>query len=214
MGRDLTSAFALDDTRVSRRHAVLVSDAGRVTVADLASRNGTYLNGHRVGGQRLALAPGDVLKIGDFTLVVGPERAAQFAESPVAEAMREVGRARGVGRGPALRARSEDARARLDLLLHPAVRVLPQQLVDDVMLDPNKEIPSGFASHDHRALRRPARLYDAVGSQSSRGGASTASWSLRDSPRSASASASTQARPLWDSSVLTRGSTTPPSATP
>ena len=53
--------------------------AGTVTVADLASRNGTYLNGEARGGG--AAAARGVLKIGDFTLLFDPDRVAEFASA-------------------------------------------------------------------------------------------------------------------------------------
>ena len=90
IGRDPLSPLALDDTRVSRRHAMVLCAEGRVTVADLSSRNGTHLNGDALGTRPALLHPGDVLKIGDFTLVFDPDRVAEFATAPVAEAMREV----------------------------------------------------------------------------------------------------------------------------
>jgi adenylate cyclase len=90
IGRDSLSALALDDTRVSRRHAVVVCTGGSATVADLASRNGTFLNGETVGTRPASLSPGDVLTIGDFTLVFDPGLGVEFAAAPVADAMREV----------------------------------------------------------------------------------------------------------------------------
>ena len=43
-------------------------------------------------------------------------------------------------------------------------RFLPQQLVDDVMLDPNREIRAGRRPRGpHRAVRRPAGLHHTVG---------------------------------------------------
>ena len=90
IGRDPKSDVPLDDTRVSRRHALVVCADGRITVADLASRNGTYLNGRRLGGQPEPLAQGDVLKIGDFTLVFECDAAAPFVDAEAGEAMRAV----------------------------------------------------------------------------------------------------------------------------
>ncbi len=90
IGRDSLSALPLDDTRVSRRHAVVVCAGEDVTVADLASRNGTYLNGDRLDVRPAPLHPGDVLKIGDFTLVFDPDRVAVLPTAPAADAMREV----------------------------------------------------------------------------------------------------------------------------
>ena len=90
IGRDPLSALALDDTRVSRRHAMVLCAEGRVTVADLSSRNGTQLNGDPLGTRPAVLHPGDVVMVGDFTLVFDPDRVAEFAAAPVADAMREV----------------------------------------------------------------------------------------------------------------------------
>ncbi len=90
IGRDPKSALALDDAGVSRRHAVISCAAGRVTVADLASRNGTYLNGLRVGEEPQTLSPGDLLRIGDFTIVFALEPALPLAASSAAGEMREV----------------------------------------------------------------------------------------------------------------------------
>lgn len=90
IGRDPMSALALDDTRVSRRHAVVVCTAGSATAADLASRDGTFLNGEALDTRPAPLSPGDVLTIGDFTLVFDPGRVVEFAPAPVADAMREV----------------------------------------------------------------------------------------------------------------------------
>ena len=90
IGRDPLSALALDDTRVSRRHAMVLYAEGRVTVADLSSRNGTQLNGDTLGTRPAVLHTGDVLQVGDFTLVFDPDRVAEFAAASVADAMREV----------------------------------------------------------------------------------------------------------------------------
>ncbi|HOQ04128.1 MAG TPA: FHA domain-containing protein [Anaerohalosphaeraceae bacterium] len=47
---------------VSRRHCKLNLDQGRLTVRDLGSKNGTFLNGVKVSES--PVKPGDVLKIG------------------------------------------------------------------------------------------------------------------------------------------------------
>jgi ABC-type multidrug transport system ATPase subunit len=63
IGRSSTNGIALDDLQVSRHHAELHLDPdGRVTIVDLASHNGTFVNGRRV--DRLALDEGDVVTIG------------------------------------------------------------------------------------------------------------------------------------------------------
>lgn len=64
MGRDSECAFTIDDSLVSRVHAVLHVDAsGVVFVFDLASRNGTFVNGARLKAG-LGLRDGDRLRVG------------------------------------------------------------------------------------------------------------------------------------------------------
>ena len=52
----------LDDPEASRQHAVLANHSGTVTVRDLESRNGTFVNGEAVTGEK-ELAQGDLVKI-------------------------------------------------------------------------------------------------------------------------------------------------------
>jgi hypothetical protein len=48
IGRSLTADIRFDDPTVSRRHAIIVRQAGRVRVLDDRSLNGVFLNGERV----------------------------------------------------------------------------------------------------------------------------------------------------------------------
>ncbi len=66
LGRDAENSIVLDDPAVSRHHAqLIVSNVhGDVTVSDLNSELGTYVNGRRLGGPA-PLRPGDVLQIGE-----------------------------------------------------------------------------------------------------------------------------------------------------
>jgi ABC transport system ATP-binding/permease protein len=57
----------LDQPLVARRHAELLWQDNKHVLRDLASANGTYVNGTRVQGSR-ALAPHDVVQIGTFRL--------------------------------------------------------------------------------------------------------------------------------------------------
>ena len=63
VGRSRECQLFLDDPLVSRRHAVLFVDAGRVVLEDLGSRNGTLVNGERIEGT-VELSPGDRVTIG------------------------------------------------------------------------------------------------------------------------------------------------------
>ena len=53
---------------VSRRHAEIRRDGAVLTISDVGSLNGTYLNGSRV--DTAALAEGDQVQVGKFKLVV------------------------------------------------------------------------------------------------------------------------------------------------
>ncbi|HEY7120819.1 MAG TPA: SpoIIE family protein phosphatase [Tepidisphaeraceae bacterium] len=69
LGRAQDVDLPLDSHKVSRRHAELIKDPfDRWWVRDLASRNGTRVNGSRVAES--LLQPGDVLEVGDFVLTL------------------------------------------------------------------------------------------------------------------------------------------------
>ncbi|MFJ9951617.1 FHA domain-containing protein [Kitasatospora sp. NPDC091207] len=65
VGRDSNCQIRVGDPGVSRRHAVVWRSDGHTSVEDLASTNGTRLNGHPVRGQQEVHA-GDVLDFGPF----------------------------------------------------------------------------------------------------------------------------------------------------
>jgi pSer/pThr/pTyr-binding forkhead associated (FHA) protein len=67
-GRNPEAAIFLDDVTVSRHHARFSVSEGLLTVEDLGSTNGTYVNGRRV--DRAGLDPGDEVIVGRFHLVV------------------------------------------------------------------------------------------------------------------------------------------------
>ena len=64
------------DSEVSRRHAELRPEGEGWVVVDRWSRNGSYLNGERVEGER-ALRDGDVLRFGDTVVQFQAPGAAQ-----------------------------------------------------------------------------------------------------------------------------------------
>jgi len=73
VGRSPECDIVLDVAAVSRHHATLVQQADRYFVRDNGSRNGTFVNGERVVGQR-ELQTGDALTICDiqFQFEAGP----------------------------------------------------------------------------------------------------------------------------------------------
>ena len=74
----------VDDPEASRHHAVVANQGGSVTVRDLDSRNGTFVNGKAVMAE-MELAQGDMLKIAGIAWRVELPQPAP-AEAPAAEA--------------------------------------------------------------------------------------------------------------------------------
>lgn len=66
IGRGSTNDVVLDSMHVSRRHAIVTISGSVVTINDLGSRNGLFVNGIRVASH--ALAAGDEISIGSFKL--------------------------------------------------------------------------------------------------------------------------------------------------
>jgi pSer/pThr/pTyr-binding forkhead associated (FHA) protein len=66
IGRSLAADVRFDDATVSRRHALIVSQADGVRVLDDRSLNGVYVNGRRV--EWSPLADGDEIVVGRHTI--------------------------------------------------------------------------------------------------------------------------------------------------
>ena len=64
IGRTETADVRLDATGVSRRHAEILVQGGDFLIRDLASLNGTAVNGERLGDVARVLADGDVIAFG------------------------------------------------------------------------------------------------------------------------------------------------------
>jgi DNA-binding winged helix-turn-helix (wHTH) protein len=67
IGRDPSSTVWIDSSSVSRRHAAIVVTGAVVTVEDLGSKNGTFLNGHRIDTP-VDLADYDTIQVGPAIL--------------------------------------------------------------------------------------------------------------------------------------------------
>lgn len=88
VGRYRECDILLPSENVSRRHARLLVEAGRLFIEDLNSANGVFVNGERIR-ERTALADGAVVRIGDFTMRV---RGAGGTQGPPAAHVRLIGR--------------------------------------------------------------------------------------------------------------------------
>jgi len=85
IGRSLAANLRLDDPTVSRRHALVCKQAGRVRVLDDRSLNGLFLNGERVEWHDLT--DGDELIVGRYKLhFVDTTAARAHAGMPAAHA--------------------------------------------------------------------------------------------------------------------------------
>ena len=67
LGRATTNGIMLDDSFVSTVHARIFSRHGTYFIEDLASRNGSTLNGQAIVATT-ALVPGDRLQVGATTM--------------------------------------------------------------------------------------------------------------------------------------------------
>lgn len=72
LGRDPGCDEVLDDPRVSRRHVRLTRSPGGLTIEDLDSANGTFVNDVRINTPS-TLKAGDRVAIGRFSFLVGTE---------------------------------------------------------------------------------------------------------------------------------------------
>jgi two-component system cell cycle response regulator len=68
LGRGEKTDIRIVDDGVSREHAAIERDGGRVVLRDLRSTNGTFCNGLRVGGDH-ELTDGDKIAIGSSTIL-------------------------------------------------------------------------------------------------------------------------------------------------
>lgn len=69
IGRSRDNTIVLDDPQVSRHHSRLDRlETNGWRVCDLTSRNGTFVNGIRVGARPMAFRTGDELAIGTSTI--------------------------------------------------------------------------------------------------------------------------------------------------
>ena len=64
IGRELVNDIVVSDADVSRKHARLLQQGDVWLVEDLASTNGTYVNGNRLSAPQ-HLQPGDQIKLGE-----------------------------------------------------------------------------------------------------------------------------------------------------
>lgn len=70
IGRSSEADVALGDPEVSRRHATFQAARGILYLTDLGSRNGTFLNGKKLGSEGIEVKIGDHIDVGNTRLEV------------------------------------------------------------------------------------------------------------------------------------------------
>ncbi len=81
IGRMKGNDIVLPKGNVSKKHARIYDRGGSLTVDDLDSTNGTYINGRRVTSEQ-EISESDKVYIGDFILQVQPERTQAPPDAP------------------------------------------------------------------------------------------------------------------------------------
>jgi hypothetical protein len=76
IGRSEDAQLCLDDPLASRHHAAITLAGEALTVEDLGSRNGVFLNRERVGS-KLAIKHGDAIQIGSQEMTIVQKRSAR-----------------------------------------------------------------------------------------------------------------------------------------
>jgi DNA-directed RNA polymerase subunit RPC12/RpoP len=77
------------DPSLSRKHCTVADEGGRLTIEDMRSRNGTFVNGERV--TRAVLKSGDKIRVGDNSVVVKAPRGPRSTVGNTTDVMRAVG---------------------------------------------------------------------------------------------------------------------------
>jgi len=80
IGRGDECDIRLDGLLISNNHARISQLPGGLTIEDLNSTNGTYVNGERITSRR-QFAPDDVVQIGPFLLRANPQRGVTVFDS-------------------------------------------------------------------------------------------------------------------------------------
>ena len=98
IGKASHNHITLTDPTVSNTHAIVIARDAGYTIVDLGSRNGTFVNGERLGSQAHTLRHGDKIQLGQTVLTFRnpAETAANLTAVLSGEALEEVRRRAGV----------------------------------------------------------------------------------------------------------------------
>ena len=164
LGRVPGEGLAIDDGRISRRHARVMRRGELLEVADLGSRNGIRVNGVETRSQ--AVFPGDRIGLGDTVLRIDGEAPPPTVEvpaplpaSPVRGAFGDVeivhGPAQQAGADSLYRPKGPAGTARLQILGHlaPLLAQRPNAGVLDLKADILAILGEALAADDSALVR-------------------------------------------------------------
>lgn len=156
VGRSSSNALHIPDEELSRNHCLFQPDGETgLKVLDLASANGTFVNGEQIGMEAKVLKAGDVVSIGASELrVVGEEKpAAVVAPSASLPAGGEVDL--GLGPAPVADAAAataddpaEKAKAKRRMIINISLAVLLAVMALAVLLIDPKKVRKLFSSSE------------------------------------------------------------------
>jgi pSer/pThr/pTyr-binding forkhead associated (FHA) protein len=92
IGKATHNDIVLTDQTVSNTHAILITRDGAYSIVDLGSRNGTFVNGERLGTQARPLSHGDTIQLGQTVLTFRnpAETRANITASLSVESLEEI----------------------------------------------------------------------------------------------------------------------------
>lgn len=91
LGRSSSCEISVTDPALSRSHCLFELREDALWVTDLASVNGTFVNGEQLGGDSRRLIEGDVVLAGESSLAIVAEGAAAPSPVPSQEAKVDLG---------------------------------------------------------------------------------------------------------------------------
>jgi pSer/pThr/pTyr-binding forkhead associated (FHA) protein len=114
VGRDADCSLRLPGEFVSRHHCALKLEGITLRILDLGSKNGTFVNGHRIAaGEAILLHDADVVSVGETTFIIELNPQPEDSTNPSAPSSAELKRtglldSRTVEDGPAPPAQPTD----------------------------------------------------------------------------------------------------------
>jgi pSer/pThr/pTyr-binding forkhead associated (FHA) protein len=104
IGREEDCHLRIQSEFLSRHHCVLLLDEYTLRIRDLGSKNGTFVNGRRIGSEELILCNGDTVSVGDLDFHVVIQQPAPGNSDVVAQGPRSALLGTGVFDGETVRA--------------------------------------------------------------------------------------------------------------